>query len=105
MDLPGTALQLLIVTRLPFENPKRPLVQAKYAYLEAEGIQPFAQEAVPKAALRLRQALGRLIRSEEDRGALLILDRRLVTAKYGKTINQSVSQGTLSKKKRPCLKF
>ena len=54
--LTGTALQLLIVTRLPFENPKRPLVQAKYAYLEAEGIQPFAQEAVPKA-LRLRQAL------------------------------------------------
>ena len=42
-------------------------MQAKYAYLEAEGIQPFAQ-AVPKAALRLRQALGRLIRSEEDRG-------------------------------------
>lgn len=86
VDLPGDALQLLIVTRLPFENPKRPLIQAKYAYLEANGIQPFAQEAIPKAALRLRQALGRLIRSENDRGAMLILDRRLVTAKYGKRL-------------------
>ena len=100
VDLPGTALQLLIVTRLPFENPKRPLVQAKYAYLEAEGIQPFAQEAVPKAALRLRQALGRLIRSEEDRGALLILDRRLVTAKYGKRLIKAFPKG-LSVKEAP----
>lgn len=100
VDLPGTALQLLIVTRLPFENPKRPLVQAKYAYLEAEGIQPFAQEAVPKAALRLRQALGRLIRSEEDRGALLILDRRLVTAKYAKRLIKAFPKG-LSVKEAP----
>ncbi|MGK0551653.1 helicase C-terminal domain-containing protein [Enterococcus faecalis] len=86
VDLPGEALQLLIVTRLPFENPKRPFVQARYAYLEEQGLDPFKQEALPKAVLRLRQALGRLIRSEKDRGALIVLDRRLVTAKYGKRI-------------------
>lgn len=84
VDLPGETLSLLIVTRLPFENPKRPFVKARYEFLEEKGIQAFAHDALPKAALRLRQALGRLIRSEKDRGALLVLDRRLMTAKYGK---------------------
>ncbi|EOI01760.1 exonuclease, DNA polymerase III, epsilon subunit [Enterococcus moraviensis ATCC BAA-383] len=84
VDLPGEALSLLIVTRLPFENPKRPFVKARYDYLEEKGVNPFSHEALPKAALRLRQALGRLIRSDSDKGALLVLDRRLVTAKYGK---------------------
>ncbi|WP_207694850.1 ATP-dependent DNA helicase DinG [Enterococcus sp. DIV0212c] len=84
VDLPGEALSILIVTRLPFENPKRPFVKARYDYLEEKGINPFTHEALPKAALRLRQALGRLIRSDGDKGALIVLDRRLVTAKYGK---------------------
>ncbi|MHC5227329.1 helicase C-terminal domain-containing protein [Enterococcus sp. LJL99] len=86
VDLPGDALQIVIVTRLPFENPRRPLVKARYDYLESQGINPFNHEALPKAALRLRQALGRLIRSEEDKGAMIILDRRLFTARYGKRI-------------------
>ncbi|WP_429950816.1 helicase C-terminal domain-containing protein [Enterococcus sp. AZ101] len=84
VDLPGEALSILIVTRLPFENPKRPFVKARYDYLEEKGIQAFTHESLPKAALRLRQALGRLIRSDSDKGALIVLDRRLVTAKYGK---------------------
>lgn len=84
VDLPGNTLQLLIVTRLPFENPQRPYVKAYYEYLESEGINPFFKESLPKATLRLRQGLGRLIRSETDRGVLVVLDRRLVTAKYGK---------------------
>ncbi|MEN2299978.1 helicase C-terminal domain-containing protein, partial [Enterococcus faecalis] len=78
---------------LPFENQKRPLVQSKYAYLEAEWIQPFAQESVPKAALRLRQALGPLNRSEQHRGAMQNLDRRLDTAKYGKRLIKAVRKG------------
>ncbi|WP_165003454.1 MULTISPECIES: helicase C-terminal domain-containing protein [unclassified Enterococcus] len=86
VDLPGDALQIVVVTRLPFDNPLRPMVKARNAYLESEGISPFYQESVPKAALKLRQALGRLIRTEEDRGVLLILDRRLFTAKYGARI-------------------
>lgn len=86
VDLPGDALQIVVVTRLPFDNPLRPMVKARNAYLESEGINPFYQESVPKAALKLRQALGRLIRTETDRGVLLILDRRLVTAKYGARI-------------------
>ncbi len=90
VDLPGDALQLLIVTRLPFENPQRPLVQARYAYLKAQGINPFLQETLPKAALKLRQGLGRLIRSEQDKGTMIILDRRIVTTKYGQKIARTL---------------
>lgn len=86
IDLPGDTLQLLIVTRLPFENPNRPSIKAKYTYLEAKGLQPFNEVSLPKAALKLRQALGRLIRSKEDRGALLVLDRRLIAANYSNKI-------------------
>jgi len=86
VDLPGDALQLVVITRLPFDHPQRPMVKARNAYLESEGINPFYQESLPKAALKVRQALGRLIRSETDKGVLLILDRRLVTAKYGARI-------------------
>ena len=90
VDLPGDALQIVVVTRLPFDNPLRPMVKARNAYLESEGLNPFYQESVPKAALKLRQALGRLIRSEKDRGVLLILDRRLLSAKYGARIIQAL---------------
>lgn len=86
IDLPGELLQIVVVTRLPFENPHRPLIQARNRFLESQGMNPFFQEAVPKAALRLRQALGRLIRQPEDKGVMLVLDSRLTTAKYGKRL-------------------
>lgn len=89
IDLPGDTLQLLLVTRLPFENPQRPLVKARNAYLEGQGMNPFYQEAVPKTALKLRQALGRLIRSQEDKGVMIVLDRRLVAASYGRRMIKS----------------
>ncbi|EOL45876.1 helicase C-terminal domain-containing protein [Enterococcus caccae] len=100
VDLPGEALSLLIVTRLPFENPKRPFVKARYDYLEEKGINPFTHDALPKSALRLRQALGRLIRSDSDKGALVVLDRRLVTAKYGKRMLKALPKD-LSVKEEP----
>lgn len=90
VDLPGDTLQLLIITRLPFENPKRAMVQARYAYLEEQGVNPFSQETLPKAALKLRQGLGRLIRSETDKGSMIILDRRIVSTKYGQKIARTL---------------
>lgn len=84
VDLPGQALKVAIVTRLPFENPQNPLVNARHAYLAAQGIDTFKEDALPKAILRLRQALCRLIRSEEDTGVMIVLDRRLLSTKYGK---------------------
>ncbi|MGH1646702.1 helicase C-terminal domain-containing protein [Enterococcus gilvus] len=90
VDLPGEILQLLIVTRLPFENPKRLQIKARNEYLASEGINPFYQEAVPHAALRLRQALGRLIRSDKDKGVMLLLDQRFITAKYGEKLRKAL---------------
>ncbi|MGM0302556.1 ATP-dependent DNA helicase DinG [Enterococcus sp. AZ048] len=90
VDLPGEILQLLIVTRLPFENPKRLQVKVRNEYLASEGINPFYQEAVPHAALRLRQALGRLIRSDKDKGVMLLLDQRFITAKYGEKLRKAL---------------
>ncbi|MFV0561388.1 MAG: helicase C-terminal domain-containing protein [Enterococcus sp.] len=99
VDLPGDALQIVVVTRLPFENPKRPMVQARNNFLKSEGLSPFYQEAVPQAALKLRQALGRLIRSQEDKGVLLVLDRRLVTAKYGQRMLRALPKGLIVEEK------
>lgn len=90
IDLPGEILQILIVTRLPFENPQRLQVKARNDFLASEGINPFFQEAVPHAALRLRQALGRLIRSEKDKGVMLLLDQRFITAKYGEKLRKAL---------------
>lgn len=89
VDLPGERLEVLIVTRLPFTNPKRPLVAARNQYLKEQGLDPFSEEAIPQAALRLRQAYGRLVRSTEDRGLMIVLDRRLVTTKYGRKLAQA----------------
>ncbi|MEG0293992.1 helicase C-terminal domain-containing protein [Enterococcus sp.] len=90
VDLPGETLQLLIVTRLPFEHPDRPLIEAKARYAQIQGFNYFRQESLPKTALRLRQGLGRLIRSESDRGVMIVLDHRLVHASYGKQIQKSL---------------
>lgn len=90
IDLPGDTLRIVIVTRLPFENPQRPEVQAKNNFLQNKGLNPFLQEAVPKAAMKLRQGLGRLIRSEDDRGVMILLDRRIITTKYGQRIRQGL---------------
>lgn len=90
VDLPGEVLQILIVTRLPFANPKRPLVKARNEYLSEQGLNPFYQEAVPHAALRLRQALGRLIRTDQDKGVMLLLDQRLLKANYGSRLQKAL---------------
>lgn len=90
IDLPGDVLQILIVTRLPFENPQRLQVKARNEFLASAGINPFFQEALPHASLRLRQALGRLIRSEKDKGVMLLLDQRFITAKYSDKLRKAL---------------
>lgn len=103
IDIPGEALKIIVVTRLPFESPSRPFVKEKYRYLDEQGINSFNDYALPKAGLRLRQGLGRLIRSRNDHGALVVLDRRLLTANYSQTLLQSlppelpIIEGELSK--------
>jgi ATP-dependent DNA helicase DinG len=101
IDLPGQALKIAVVTRLPFENPKRPLVQARHAFLASEGIDSFKEDALPKAIIRMRQAFGRLIRSESDQGVMVVLDRRILSTKYGKRILKGLPKNLPTKEATP----
>ncbi|MGH7700377.1 MAG: ATP-dependent DNA helicase, partial [Gemmatimonadales bacterium] len=83
VDVPGRPLRLLILAKLPFRVPTEPLTAARLERLAARGVDPFTHYLVPHAALKLKQGFGRLIRSRADLGAVLLLDRRVVTKRYG----------------------
>lgn len=83
VDVPGEALTAVIVVRLPFSSPEEPVFKATAAKLNAMGVNPFNEFALPEAVMRLRQGFGRLIRSSADKGAFIILDRRIETKSYG----------------------
>lgn len=83
VDVPGHALRMVIIDRLPFSSPSDPLVQARTEYLQARNIDPFMNLQIPQASLLLRQGFGRLIRTRNDFGVVAILDRRLKTRRYG----------------------
>jgi ATP-dependent DNA helicase DinG len=84
VDVPGEALSLVVIDRLPFAPPGDPVVAARLRALEEEGRDGFAELQVPAAALALRQGFGRLVRTRDDRGLVAVLDRRLVTKGYGR---------------------
>ena len=86
VDLPGDALQLVVIDKLPFPSPGDPLVAARAQRLTQSGRSPFAEHALPEAAVLLKQGAGRLIRSESDRGILVIGDPRLLTKGYGRRL-------------------
>ena len=90
VDIPGSALELLIITKLPFAVPSEPMIKARYDKAEAEGRNSFMCQAVPAAVLKFQQGFGRLIRSETDRGMVIALDRRLAVKKYGSIFTSSV---------------
>lgn len=83
VDLPGDGLQLLVIDKLPFPSPDDPLTAARSERLEAHGLKAFNDGHLPEAAMALKQGAGRLIRTETDRGVLVIGDRRLLTRSYG----------------------
>jgi len=83
VDVVGPALALVVLVKLPFQPPDRPVWEARQEAIEAEGRSSFHEISLPDAALRLKQGFGRLIRSTTDQGAVLVLDRRLATARYG----------------------
>ncbi len=86
VDLPGDALSVLIVARLPFNVPTDPVFQARSELYD----NAFMQYAVPQAILRLRQGFGRLIRTKTDRGAVILLDRRITASRYGSAFIRSL---------------
>jgi len=92
VDLPGEALSSVIITRLPFVTPDHPLTEAKLEQIEAEGGDPFQSYSLPEAILKLRQGVGRLIRSSRDRGSICILDSRIVSRPYGKAFLKALPE-------------
>jgi len=86
VDVPGEALQLVIIDKLPFPPPGDPLVEARGQRLEAQRRSPFNEYFVPEAAVALKQGAGRLIRRETDQGLLVVCDTRLVQMGYGRRL-------------------
>jgi ATP-dependent DNA helicase DinG len=84
VDVRGDALKCIIITKLPFEVPTEPIVQARTEIIEKEGGNPFYQYALPKAVLKFRQGFGRLIRTRTDTGKIVVCDERILTKSYGK---------------------
>ncbi len=95
VDVPGDALSLVVIDRLPFAPPNDPVTAARLAALEADGRDGFSELQVPAAALALRQGFGRLIRTTTDRGLVAVLDRRLVTKGYGRAFRATLPPSPL----------
>lgn len=90
VDVPGEALSNVIITRLPFAVPDHPLTEAKLEYIQTNGGDPFSEYSLPEAILKLRQGVGRLIRTKTDRGMVVILDNRVLTKPYGRAFLQAL---------------
>jgi ATP-dependent DNA helicase DinG len=90
VDVQGEALSCVIIDKLPFAVPSDPVLQARVRAIEEEGGKPFFELQVPQAVLALKQGFGRLIRSLEDRGLLVLLDPRITTKQYGRVFLESM---------------
>jgi len=94
VDARGSTLRLVVVTRIPFESPGRPVFVARSERVRLEGGSDFMDFGLPLAALRLKQGVGRLIRTRQDKGQVLLLDSRINTKRYGQVLLRSRAGAT-----------
>jgi ATP-dependent DNA helicase DinG len=92
VDVQGEALELVIITRLPFRVPTEPILEARSEHISANGGDPFREYTVPQAVIKFKQGFGRLIRSRNDHGAVLILDSRVLSKNYGRIFLKSLPE-------------
>ncbi|GAB4332154.1 MAG: helicase C-terminal domain-containing protein [Calditrichia bacterium] len=90
VDVPGSALEILLITKLPFDVPSDPIIEAKAEKIDREGGNSFMDFTVPEAVIKFRQGFGRLIRTRSDFGAVIITDRRVVSKQYGRMFLHSL---------------
>jgi ATP-dependent DNA helicase DinG len=95
VDVPGEALENVIIARLPFPVPSDPLVEAKSEWLTMQGRDPFREYSLPEAIMKLKQGFGRLIRAKTDKGIVVILDSRIKTKWYGRLFLESLPKCTV----------
>lgn len=105
VDVPGDALSLVVVDKLPFDVPTDPLVAARIERIRQDGGNPFRAYQTPMAVLELKQGLGRLLRRRSDRGLLAVLDPRLTTRQYGKTFLRSLPPYKVVRDVEACRRF
>lgn len=97
VDIPGEDLSCLVIVRLPFSPPDEPLTEAKCQLISERGGNAFSDYSLPEAILRFKQGFGRLIRTESDRGIILVFDKRIITTKYGKAFMESIPSISIKK--------
>ena len=90
VDVPGWPLRALVIDKLPFRVPTEPMTEARSELMRGRGRDPFLNLMVPEAAMRLKQGIGRLIRSRNDRGVALVLDDRILAKRYGRDILEAL---------------
>lgn len=95
VDVRGRGLRNVIITRLPFDVPDQPLIEARHERIRERGGNPFMHDQVPRAIIRFKQGIGRLIRSHTDTGRIVILDPRVVTKRYGRMFLDALPDGAV----------